>query len=62
VTFVIPIAFISYFPTLYLLDKEDPLGLPSALQFASPLVAAAALLAGGLLWRFAVRRYRSVGS
>jgi ABC-2 type transport system permease protein len=62
VIFVIPIAFISYFPTLYLLDKDDPLGLPSAFQFASPLVAAAVLLAGGLLWRFAVRRYRSVGA
>ena len=62
VIFVIPIAFVAYFPTLYLLDKEDPLGLPARLQFASPLVAAAALLAGGLLWRFAVRRYRSVGA
>jgi ABC-2 type transport system permease protein len=62
VIFVIPIAFISYFPTLYLLDKDDPLGLPSAFRFASPLVAAAALLAGGLLWRVAVRRYRSVGA
>ena len=27
-----------------------------------PLVAVAAVLAGGLLWRFAVRRYRSVGA
>ena len=62
VIFMIPIAFIAYFPSLYLLDKDDPLGLPAALQFASPLVAAAAVLAGGLLWRFAVRRYRSVGA
>ena len=62
VIFMIPIAFIAYFPSLYLLDKDDPLGLPTVLQFASPLVAAAAVLAGGLLWRFAVRRYRSVGA
>lgn len=62
VIFVIPIAFISYFPALYLLDKDDPLGLPAGFRFASPLVAVAALLAGGLLWRFAVRRYRSVGA
>jgi ABC-2 type transport system permease protein len=60
--FVIPIAFISYFPALYLLDKEDPLGLPPSLRFASPPVAAGAMLAGGLLWRVAVRRYRSVGA
>jgi ABC-2 type transport system permease protein len=62
VIFVIPIAFVSYYPALYMLDKDDPLELPAALQFASPLVAAVALLAGGLLWRFAVRRYRSVGA
>lgn len=62
VIFVIPIAFVAYFPALYLLDREDPLELPAALQFASPLVAAAALVVGGMLWRFAVRRYRSVGA
>jgi ABC-2 type transport system permease protein len=62
VLFVVPVAFVSYFPALYVLDKEDPLGLPGALQFASPLVAIATCAAGGLLWRVAVRRYRSVGS
>jgi ABC-2 type transport system permease protein len=62
VIFLIPIAFVSYFPSLYLLGKEDPLGLPRALQFGSPLVAAACVLAGALMWRFAVRRYRSVGA
>jgi ABC-2 type transport system permease protein len=62
VIFVIPIAFVAYLPTLYVLDKEDPLALPKALQFASPLVAVVTGVAGGLLWRAAVRRYRSVGS
>jgi len=62
VIFVIPLAFVSYFPSLYVLGKDDALGLPPALQFASPAVAVAAGLAGWLLWRTAVRRYRSVGS
>jgi ABC-2 type transport system permease protein len=62
VFFVIPVSFVSYFPALFVLDKEDPLGLPSALQFASPLVAVATCLAAGLVWRAAVRRYRSVGA
>jgi ABC-2 type transport system permease protein len=62
VLFVVPVAFVSYFPALYVLDKEDPLGLPQVLQFASPLVAVASCFVGGLVWRAAVRRYRSVGS
>jgi ABC-2 type transport system permease protein len=62
VVFVVPVAFVSYFPALYVLGKDDALGLPAALQFASPLVALATCLAGGLLWRAAVRQYRSVGS
>jgi ABC-2 type transport system permease protein len=62
VFFVIPVSFVSYFPALFVLDKEDPLGLPSALQFVSPLVAVATCVGGGLLWRAAVRRYRSVGA
>ena len=60
--FVIPMAFVCYFPSLYILEKEDPLGLPGAFQFASPLVALAACVVAALVWRTAVRRYRSVGS
>ena len=61
VVFVVPLAFVAYFPALYILGKEDALGLPRALQFASPLVAVACALAGATVWRFAVRRYRSAG-
>jgi ABC-2 type transport system permease protein len=62
VIYLIPLAFTAYFPALYVLDKQDPLGLPRAFQFASPAVAVATGLAGWALWRVAVRRYRSVGS
>jgi ABC-2 type transport system permease protein len=62
VIFLIPIAFVSYVPSLYILGKDDALDLPRALQFASPVVAVIACVAGGLMWRFAVRRYRSVGA
>ena len=39
--FVIPLAFVCYFPALYVLGKPDPLGLPRFLEFCSPAVAAA---------------------
>ena len=62
VVFVVPIAFVAYFPALYVLGKEDALGLPGALQFLSPVVAVATLVVAALVWRTAVRHYRSVGA
>jgi ABC-2 type transport system permease protein len=60
--YLIPMAFVCYFPALYILDKPDPLGLPSFLRFVSPVVAVLASLAAGAIWQFAVRHYRSTGS
>jgi ABC-2 type transport system permease protein len=62
ITFVVPLAFINYYPALYVLDRSDPLGLPDWARLASPLAAAAALLAASALWSAGVRRYSSTGS
>jgi ABC-2 type transport system permease protein len=59
--FVVPLAFVCYFPALYVLGKPDPLGLPRILEFASPLVALASATVAGLVWRIAVRHYRGAG-
>ncbi len=59
--YLVPLAFVCYFPALFILGKPDPLGLPRALEPASPLVALAAATVAGLAWRFAVRHYRSAG-
>jgi ABC-2 type transport system permease protein len=59
--YIVPLAFVCYFPALYILDKPDPLGLPRWLQFSSPLVALLGVLVAGCAWRFAVRHYRSAG-
>jgi ABC-2 type transport system permease protein len=59
--FVIPIAFVNYFPSLFILDK--PTGpWPPALRFASPLVALATVAVTAIVWRAGVRRYTSTGS
>jgi ABC-2 type transport system permease protein len=60
--FVVPGAFIAYYPSLALLGKEDPLGLPGWVGWTSPLVAALAAVVAGLVWRFAVGKYRGTGS
>lgn len=60
--FIVPGAFIAYYPSLALLGREDPLGLPGWVGWTSPLVAALAAAVAGLVWRFAVRHYRGTGS
>ncbi|MDT0270892.1 ABC transporter permease [Streptomyces sp. DSM 44915] len=61
-TFVVPLAFVNWLPALRLLGREDPLGLPGWVDFLSPLVAAVLSGLAALVWRSAVRSYRSTGS
>ncbi|MET9228836.1 ABC-2 family transporter protein [Lentzea sp. NPDC003310] len=60
--FVVPGAFVAYYPSLALLGKQDSLGLPGWVGWTSPLVAALAAGVAGFVWRFAVRHYRGTGS
>jgi ABC-2 type transport system permease protein len=62
VTFVVPLAFVNYYPVLYVLGKPAPLGLPGWTGLLAPLVAAAMAGLGALAWRSGIRRYRSTGS
>lgn len=61
-TFIVPVAFVNWYPALYILGRRDPFGLPSALQFASPLAAVGLSVLAVLGWQAGVRRYRSTGS
>ena len=61
VVFVFPLAFVAYFPALYILDRDDTLGLPEGMRYLSPVVAVVAVVAAGAVWRNAVRHYRSAG-
>jgi ABC-2 type transport system permease protein len=62
VTFVVPLAFVNYYPVLYVLGKPAPLGLPSWIGLLAPVVAAAMVALAALAWRGGLRRYRSTGS
>jgi len=61
-TFLIPLTFVNWYPSLYILERDDPLGLPSAVQFASPIAAAILCAVAALAWRAGVGHYRSTGS
>ncbi|MFF4000184.1 ABC transporter permease [Streptomyces californicus] len=62
VTFVVPLAFVSWLPALYVLGREYPVGLPQWVAFLPPLVAAGCWGLAGLAWRTGLRSYRSTGS
>ncbi|ARF72774.1 transporter [Kitasatospora albolonga] len=62
VTFVVPLAFVSWLPALYVLGREYPLDLPQWVAFLPPAVAAGCWALAGLAWRAGLRAYRSTGS
>jgi ABC-2 type transport system permease protein len=60
--FVIPMAFINYFPALYILNKPDPLGLPYIMRFLFPLASAVVMIPALKFWNYGVQHYKSTGS
>ncbi|WEH33635.1 ABC transporter permease [Streptomyces sp. AM 4-1-1] len=62
VTFMVPLAFVNWLPALYVLGRQDPLGLPEWVAFLSPVVAGVCWLIAGTAWRAGLRAYRSTGS
>ena len=60
--YVVPGAFVAYYPALTLLDHADPLGAPHWLGWLDTPVALLAATAAALIWRTAVRHYRGTGS
>src|SRR5919108_5607133 len=61
-TFVVPLAFVSYFPALYLLDRPELQRLPGWLPGMTPVAAAMLALIAWLAWQVGVRHYQSTGS
>ena len=61
-TFVVPLACVSYFPILAIIEKPDPLGSPLWLQGVAPLAGLLFLTVALRFWRFGIRHYTSTGS
>jgi ABC-2 type transport system permease protein len=53
---------VAYYPSLVLLGRADPLGLPGWVPWASPALSLAAAGVAALVWRHGIRHYRSTGS
>ncbi|BDP40717.1 ABC transporter permease [Deinococcus aetherius] len=61
-TYLIPAAFLSYFPVLHVLGRPLPDGLPGWAASLSPLVGPLMLSAAFAFWRVGVRRYHGAGN
>lgn len=61
-TFVLPFAFMNYFPARFFLHKEpNALALPPVAGLLTPLIGVAFVGAAYAFWRFGLNRYQGVG-
>jgi ABC-2 type transport system permease protein len=61
--FVLPFAFMNYFPATFLLHKhEDGLHLNPIVGLFTPVVGACVLAAAYAFWRIGLNRYQGTGS
>jgi ABC-2 type transport system permease protein len=61
-TFGVPLSLVTYFPLVFVLGRDEPLGSTRLMQACAPLAGPAFLLMALLLFRVGVRRYTSAGS
>ena len=60
--YVVPLATVSYFPSLAIMERPDPLGSTLLFQHLSPVIGVAFLVLSLRVWRLGVRHYQSTGS
>lgn len=60
-TYIIPAAFLNYYPALMMLGKADPFGLPPAVGYLSPVIGGGVFLGSLVVWQFGLSRYQSTG-
>lgn len=61
-TFILPYAFISFYPATALLGKSIPAGYPPILPYLSPAVGLLLFLLSIRLWNWGLKNYKSTGS
>lgn len=60
--YVMPFAFVNYFPAQYLLRKDDMSEYSEIFMYLTPAVGIVMYLLAYLFWRFSIRFYKSSGN
>lgn len=60
--YIVPFAFVNYFPAQFLLRKEDMNGYPPICLYLSPVVGIVMFVAAYGFWRISVKFYKSTGN
>lgn len=60
--YVVPFAFVNYFPAQYLLRKSDMSGYPQAFLYLTPVIGVVMYLLAYGFWRFSLKYYKSSGN
>ncbi len=60
--YVVPFAFVNYFPAQYLLRKADMVQYPEMFMYITPVVGMVMYLMAYGFWRFSVKYYKSSGN
>lgn len=60
--YVVPFAFVNYFPAQYLLRKPDMQQYPQIYLYLTPVVGGLLFFAVYLFWRYSLRHYKSSGN
>ena len=60
--YVVPFAFVNYFPAQYLLRKEDMANYNEMYMYIAPVVGVVIYIAAYGFWRISVKRYKSTGN
>ncbi len=61
-TFILPFAFMNFYPASVLLKKDIPQGYPAILPYLSPVVGVAVFFLSIVLWNWGLAHYKSTGS
>lgn len=60
--YIIPFAFVNYFPAQYILNKSDIVSYPGIYLYLTPVVGMGMYLSAYLFWRYSIRYYKSSGN